>query len=694
MKRHPAVPIAASLFLAAGLAGCGDTPTGPEAVDRIEVTPSSLTLRAVDETHRFAARPVSSSGETVRQVSLVWSTSDASVAEVDSTGTVTATGSGNTEVQVRAVGTRITGSAVLSVDQDVSSVTVTPDSAMLTALGTRRDFGADVRDPNGNPVTDASPDWTSTRPAVATVDASGSAVSREEGTTEILAVVSGVADTALLTVEQRVSAVRVEPDSVALGRGDTLVVAAEPIDRAGTVVPQVQLSWSSSDSSVVEIGDVTDGTAEVRAVGTGAAEVAAEAPNGSRGVVPVVVGSNLRVRSLFVRPRGVLEDSTVHLGAVVTNTGSDDLSSVEWTVRRSDGTELRSGTIAELEAGASDSLPPQTGLGPFAAGSHSLTLELDPDDEIDETRESDNTASARVESYPPGYDIELRFVGTVSSSLRSIARSARDRWERALVGDLPDVSVQDSIDLDQCYQEDTGAGRRGAPVDDLLLLVRSDSIDGDGGVLAQAGPCFVRISESDPGVPPLPVVGAMLVDSADAGGSDGGTVEEIVVHEIAHVLGFGVLWNYRGGDGQGPYQLLEGAGSEDPVLKGAAAIEKFREVGGDDYDGEPVPVANQGGPGTRDSHWRESVFVNELLTGFINPRLDNPLSVVTLGAMADMFYAVDYGEADPFQITVSGSLLGDVGRGSIELRDHILRVPLLGVTPSGTVRPVSPAARE
>lgn len=27
----------------------------------------------------------------------------------------------------------------------------------------------------------------------------------------------------------------------------------------------------------------------------------------------------------------------------------------------------------------------------------------------------------------------------------------------------------------------------------------------------------------------------------------------------------------------------------------------------------PVPVANTGGPGTRDGHWRESVFGNELL---------------------------------------------------------------------------------
>src|SRR4051794_6205534 len=49
----------------------------------------------------------------------------------------------------------------------------------------------------------------------------------------------------------------------------------------------------------------------------------------------------------------------------------------------------------------------------------------------------------------------------------------------------------------------------------------------------------------------------------------------------------------------------------------------------------PVPVENTGGPGTRDSHWREAVFGNELMTGFVGPA-GNPLSRTTVGSLQDL----------------------------------------------------------
>ena len=65
----------------------------------------------------------------------------------------------------------------------------------------------------------------------------------------------------------------------------------------------------------------------------------------------------------------------------------------------------------------------------------------------------------------------------------------------------------------------------------------------------------------------------------------------------------------------------------------------------------PVPVENVGtvGDGTRDSHWRESVFDHEIMTGFID-RTSNPLSATTVGSLQDLGYVVDVTKADPFAI--------------------------------------------
>src|SRR5215207_4498866 len=62
-----------------------------------------------------------------------------------------------------------------------------------------------------------------------------------------------------------------------------------------------------------------------------------------------------------------------------------------------------------------------------------------------------------------------------------------------------------------------------------------------------------------------------------------------------------------------------------------------------------IPVENSGGSGTRDSHWRESTFNNELMTGFLDSGA-NPLSRMTIGSLEDFGYTVDYGAADGYNI--------------------------------------------
>lgn len=63
----------------------------------------------------------------------------------------------------------------------------------------------------------------------------------------------------------------------------------------------------------------------------------------------------------------------------------------------------------------------------------------------------------------------------------------------------------------------------------------------------------------------------------------------------------------------------------------------------------PVPVENTGGVGTRDSHWRETIFKNELMTGFVGGK-PNPLSRVTVASLKDLGYVVDLSKAEKYKL--------------------------------------------
>jgi hypothetical protein len=61
-----------------------------------------------------------------------------------------------------------------------------------------------------------------------------------------------------------------------------------------------------------------------------------------------------------------------------------------------------------------------------------------------------------------------------------------------------------------------------------------------------------------------------------------------------------------------------------------------------------VPVENTGGLGTRNGHWRETTFGNELMTGFLNSG-KNPLSRLTIASLRDLGYIVNLSVADPYK---------------------------------------------
>jgi hypothetical protein len=235
------------------------------------------------------------------------------------------------------------------------------------------------------------------------------------------------------------------------------------------------------------------------------------------------------------------------------------------------------------------------------------------------------------------YKIDVRFLAPEpTASQKAAFENAAAHWATILLGDLPDIQFDGSEDMSFC-----GGQQLTETIYDLLIFAKIEGLDGVGGVLGQAGACYVR----DEGF--LSVVGIMRFDAADVTALEGsGRFRDVVLHEMAHVIGLGSLWNFL--------ELITGRGSGDPFFTGPSARAAFvgSQSPGAVFGGSAVPVEGAGGPGTRDVHWRESVLTNELMTGFLNAG-PNPLSAITAASFRDEGYVVDDSKADVFSFTAA-----------------------------------------
>ena len=216
---------------------------------------------------------------------------------------------------------------------------------------------------------------------------------------------------------------------------------------------------------------------------------------------------------------------------------------------------------------------------------------------------------------PGGYNIDIEFVGTPPSAENQAAFDIAEAfWESIIVGDLIDVPLNlpagSNCENNAVFNQ---------TVDDLVIFVTLEPIDGPGSILGRAGPCALR--SGDPNNQ-LSVAGVMTFDTADLQNlADNGTLNAVILHEMGHVIGVGTLWdnlNFLAGASNPAVDSI--GGTADTRFTGPLAIEAFDAVGGAVFtSGSPVPVENMFGPGTRNGHWRESVLESELMTGFIEP---------------------------------------------------------------------------
>lgn len=216
--------------------------------------------------------------------------------------------------------------------------------------------------------------------------------------------------------------------------------------------------------------------------------------------------------------------------------------------------------------------------------------------------------------------------GPVSQSIKDACAWAAQRWSQVIVGDLPNTTLTN-----------------GTPVDDIVIHVQLGLLGGGqnapGGALANAGPIAFR---ADSGLPYEAMAG---IDPFDANNPQ---LRNIILHEFGHALGFGGLWLEK--------NLVRNAApgnfTNDPTYVGVNAVREYNKIFG--TLGTSMPVENgipagQPGDGTFGAHWRESVMLTELMTGYAEAAgVAMPLSTITVGAMQDLGYQVNYAAADAY----------------------------------------------
>lgn len=241
----------------------------------------------------------------------------------------------------------------------------------------------------------------------------------------------------------------------------------------------------------------------------------------------------------------------------------------------------------------------------------------------------------------------------MTAGQRGAFELAAERWGEIIVADVPAVVVD------------------GERVDDVRIDAEGALIDGPGAILGQAGPIELRPGSF------LPATGIMSFDRTDLARMESdGSLVAVIVHEMAHVLGFGTIFDRLG--------LIRGAGGRDPLFTGVSALREYAALLGPGVRPRGVPLANVGGPGTRDGHWREETFADELMTGFLDLG-PNPLSRVTIGAFEDLGYRVDRAAADAYRLPTERDLLARQSARELHGHDCVVLVPRQRVLPESAV---------
>jgi uncharacterized protein YjdB len=265
------------------------------AVGSVTLAPPTTTIIANGRTTTLVPTVKDAAGTVVTDRQITWSSSNASVATVSSTGVVTSGTTGTATITATAEGK--SGTSTVTVQPvPVGSVTVAPATPNVI-VGTTTPLTVTVKDLDGTVVTDRAVTWSSSANAKATVSQTGVVTGVDLGTATITATSEGKNGTATVTiVPVPVGSVVVAPANAALEVEDTTPLGVTVKDANGKVVTDRVVTWTSSNNAIATVSS----GGLVTAIGPGTATITATSETKS-GTSTVVV-TKVPVGSVVVQP--------------------------------------------------------------------------------------------------------------------------------------------------------------------------------------------------------------------------------------------------------------------------------------------------------------------------------------------------------------------------------------------------------
>ncbi len=595
-----------------------------------------------------------------------------------------------------------------------AGIAISPRSATLTSIGATQQFTAAVTDQSGSPLTGAKVTWASTATAVVTVDTTGLVTAVALGTAWIRASTAAVKDSVQVTV-----ALPGVPTAVAKAAGDSqttsagatvpIAPAVKVTDDFGNAVPGVTVTFAVQSGG----GSVTGATQKTSSLGVAKAGSWTLGPSaGTNTLSATVAASGITGNPVTFTATAVVPGAPAVVAPLV---GNGQIGLVGYGVNVRPAVKVTDASGAPV-SGVSVTFAVASGGGSATGGS--ATTNGNGIAQVTKwtlgASAGVNTMSATVTGsgiagnpvtfadtgYTQGYIITITPYGAgLPPAAQTAFDSAVAKWQRIIYRPVDPVSLN-NVTAGAC---DKGTPALSGTTTGLTIFASVDSIDGTGKILAEAGPCALRGDG-------LTAVGVMKFDSADIGSLiSAGTLNAVVLHEMAHVIGFGTVW--------GPPQPIYGIvanclfdtstalSPQDTYFGCPFGQAAFDSVGGTSYTGASltppggniVPVENCGqstrlligseacGAGTINSHWRLPVFGNELMVGYLpsNPKL----SIVTVAAQQDLGYTVNYDAADPYTHAFTAPAAAGVTR--VFLGNDIRQGPIYVIDAAGHLTRVS-----
>ncbi|HKE92203.1 MAG TPA: Ig-like domain-containing protein [Gemmatimonadales bacterium] len=238
---------------------------------------------ASGDTAALTVSPKDAQGNVLTGRTVTWGSSDRTIATVSAGGTVTALRLGT--VTITALVEKKAGSARLTVTPvAVASVTISPPEAALQ-IGARTQLAATPRDARDRVLTGRPVRWSSSANAIATVTPTGVVTGVAAGQTTITAQIESQSAQATVSVALvPVASVTLTPATLTLAIGKSSQIAVALKDARGNTIRDRDVTWTTSDPSIVGVSP----TGLVTATRGGTATITAASEN-ARATVAVTV---------------------------------------------------------------------------------------------------------------------------------------------------------------------------------------------------------------------------------------------------------------------------------------------------------------------------------------------------------------------------------------------------------------------